>query len=495
MYITDHLIIGSGIAGLSAAQVFIKQKESVGIISKSNIYEGNTSYAQGGIAVAFQDDDTPIYHFEDTLQAGAGLCDEKAVKILVEEGPERVKELINLGADFDKQGAKFDLTKEAAHSKRRILHAKDATGKEIEKTLGKGLKESAYCQFFPNTCVIKLIQDQDTCVGCWAFHEEKPTLFMARKSVLIATGGCGQIFQFTTNPAVATGDGIALAHHLGCRIMDMEFIQFHPTTLYTGDKKPISIFLITEAIRGEGALLRNHLGKRFMPDYHADAELAPRDIVARSIFFEMQKTQHPVFLDVTPLKSHLKTRFPTVYERALKASINPLTEMIPVAPSAHYCMGGIETSVFGQTKIKRLYAAGEVACLRIHGANRLASNSLLEGLVFGHRAAHHALNLEPRIPRPEKMPDLKGVLIDEKQLRMLQEDIKKILWNHAGIVRSLTGLNQAKQQLETLSQTLPQRFPLSSLESETVSLLKVGQLVVQAALERKESLGAHFIQQ
>ena len=307
MYITDHLIIGSGIAGLSAAQVFIKQKESVGIISKSTIYEGNTSYAQGGIAVAFQDDDTPIYHFEDTLQAGAGLCDKQAVKILVEEGPERVKELINLGADFDKQGKKFDLTKEAAHSKRRILHAKDATGKEIEKTLGKGLKESAYCQFFPNTCVIKLIKNEDTCVGCWAFHEGKLTLFMARKSILIATGGCGQIFQFTTNPAVATGDGIALAHHLGCRIMDMEFIQFHPTTLYTGDKKPISIFLITEAIRGEGALLRNHLGKRFMPNYHANAELAPRDIVARSIFFEMQKTQHPVFLDVTPLKSHLKT--------------------------------------------------------------------------------------------------------------------------------------------------------------------------------------------
>lgn len=488
-YHYDYLIIGSGIAGLSAAKECAKHGKTA-IITKASIQESSTNYAQGGIAVALTKTDTPTFHLEDTLKAGAGLCDEDAVRVLVENGPKRVQDLIQLGANFDKNGTEFDFTKEAAHSHRRILHVGDATGREIKKTLGNAVLEEPQATFFPNTFVKDLIIENNECIGCIAVKNNTPIRFEAN-ATLIATGGCGQVYSRTTNPPIATGDGIALGIRAGCEVQDMEFMQFHPTTLALGDKKPISIFLITEAVRGEGGVLRNIHGERFMPNYHPDAELAPRDIVARAIYSESQKTQNNVYLDLSPIRKEVQRRFPTIYERCLEFGIDINREFIPVSPAAHYFMGGIKTDTKARTTRSRLYAAGETASLGLHGANRLASNSLLDGLVFGFIAAQEMIKELPRTKTPSSFKIESESTIQTHKIIAARQAIRSVMWRKVSIIRDKKELQEAENYLKSLSWILS----LNSFDEavcEVQNMLSIAQLITRAALLREESRGAHF---
>ncbi|RAP34372.1 L-aspartate oxidase, partial [Candidatus Marinamargulisbacteria bacterium SCGC AAA071-K20] len=489
---TDYLVIGCGIAGLSAALHLAKHGKVI-VLSKDTIRESSSNYAQGGIAVALEKSDTPSLHYQDTLEAGAGLCNKEAVKVLVEEGPSRVNELINMGANFDKINGNFDFSQEAAHSKRRILHAKDTTGKEIVKTLGNRALKEPNITFNQSTFVTKLLIENKQCIGFEALQKKIPITYLA-KAVVLSTGGCGQVYQYTTNRSVSTGDGMALGINAGCKITDMEFIQFHPTTLYQGDKKTISIFLITEAIRGEGAILRNSKGERFMQKYHPQLEMAPRDVVARAIFKEMEDTNEAVYLDLDQVKKNVKERFPTIYKRCLESGINISRDYIPVSPAAHYCMGGLKTTTWGETNIAHLYAAGEVASLGLHGANRLASNSLLDGLVFGHRAAEHIINTIkttiPNTPLPsqetKEIPNYKLASV-----KVIRQKIKKLMWKYVGIVRQETGLKKALEQLKQFEWILD-IDDANEVLIETQHMLTVSKLITHSALVREESRGAHY---
>jgi L-aspartate oxidase len=492
----DYLMIGSGISGLSAA----KKLAGLGttcVISKSYLKECATNYAQGGIAAALSSDDTPKIHKADTIKAGGGLCNEEAVSILVEEGVERVQDLISIGASFDKIGAKYDFTKEGAHTKQRVLHAGDETGKEIERSIASAVQKEQKVDFLENTTVVRLLVKDNICFGCLAIHNKEKILIYA-KAVILAAGGCGQIYSRNTNPTIATGDGISLAFYAGAEVQDMEFIQFHPTTLHLGDKKPISIFLISEAIRGEGAILRNINGERFMAKYHPKLELAPRDIVARSIYNEIQITnsQH-VFLDLVGIRKNIAKRFPAIYKRCLEAKIDISRDFIPVAPAAHYLMGGIKADSFGRTSVKRLYAAGETAALGIHGANRLASNSLLDGLVFGHRAALDASSLSAQNTALSDT-DLKEFLYEEEitvekrtSFLALKQIIRDTMWHNVGIKRDRSSLLKAIKIFEEYSWIKK----INTLEIdlfEVQNMLVVSELVTRFALEREESRGAHY---
>ena len=488
----DTIVIGSGIAGLAACLESAQSGLTVALLTKSQRQEGATRYAQGGIAAAIDSEDHVQFHLEDTIQAGAGLCDEDHVRILVEEAPQRVQSLIDLGVNFfkSKSGDQYDLTQEGAHRQRRVLHAGDATGREIERALGQAVLAHPNVTILENTFVIDLLLQEGRCYGCLALQDGVMGSFFS-KSVILATGGCCQVFSHTSTPPVATGDGIGLAVRAGCSVRDMEFVQFHPTTLYLGDKKSISIFLISEAVRGEGAVLRNQSGEAFMSRYHSKAELAPRDIVARAIFQEMVETgsQH-VYLDMLGLDVTIKERFPTIYQRCMDAKIDPTKDFIPVAPAAHYNMGGVSVDAWGQTDIPGLLACGEVACLGLHGANRLASNSLLEGLVFGQRAARHALTYTDQVQGPV------GVYEESEDYALseiisLKQSIRDLCWQHVGIIRSETGLLRAQE-------TLKRYAWLTSIKSMDVSVLEVqnlylvAQLMVDAALARTESVGCHF---
>lgn len=490
---TDYVVIGSGIAGLSAA-LHLAEHGQVVIITKSAIKESATSLAQGGIAAALNKSDTPKFHLEDTLNAGADLCDPKAVKILVEEGMSRVQELIDLGTQFDKIGNKFDFTKEAAHSKRRILHAADATGKEIERTLRQAVRSKKSVRFLDNACLIKFIVHNNQWHSSLIQHQQE-LLNISAKACVIATGGYAQLFSYNTNPPVSTGDGIALAHEAGATLQDIEFVQFHPTTLYLGDKKPVSLFLISESVRGEGAVLRNNYGERFMNKYHPQMELAPRDIVARAIYEEMHKHQTPhVLLDLGPLKRDVKKRFPTIYARCQEANIDIEHDFIPVAPAAHYTMGGIKTGYSGQTSIKRLYAAGEAASLGLHGANRLASNSLLDGLVFGQRAAIHAIQLPATKKSKAALMPLKNEPVSEAvitEILTIRQHIRDLMWHNVGIIRHQEGLTMALNQIKKLEYITE----INSLEHsiiETKNMRHLAHLMTKSALMRTESRGSHF---
>lgn len=493
--IVDYVVIGSGIAGLSAARVLGAHGQTL-VVTKGALREGSTHYAQGGIAVAMAPSDTPAHHLEDTLNAGDGLCDTAAVQVLVEEGPARVRELILLGAQFDRDGEQYAYTREAAHGKRRILHAGDATGREIEKTLGNAVLQQHNVQFLTNTSVTRLLCKDGRCVGCEVLSESGVSQIFAR-AVVLASGGCGQIYAYNTNPPVATGDGIALAYAVGAQVQDMEFFQFHPTTLYLGDKKPISLFLISEAVRGEGAVLRNIQGERFMPRYHPDAELAPRDVVARAIFHQMQETHTPhVFLDLSPCPGDVFRRFPTIASRCLSAGIDIRRDFVPVAPAAHYAMGGVSTDLWGATTVPGLYAAGEVASLGIHGANRLASNSLLDGLVFGHRAATKAVSQSVSYvlsasedatlcTNPPPADVSVATCLGAKA------EIRELMWRYAGIIRSERGLLQAKAALDAL-QWVTQLPMTTVLNNELNAMWIVSDLVLRWALQRTESRGGHY---
>ncbi len=501
---TDFLIIGGGIAGLRAA-IGASRFGKVTILNKGLKGESSSEFAQGGIAAALNEEPAEIQsHFEDTLIAGRGLCREDAVRVLVSEGPRRIQELLDWGVNFDKNGDRFILAREGAHSKSRILRARgDATGNEIVKTLQRAIASNKNITILNGHFTISLLVSKsqgrpDFCYGALALDEKEHCLrrFFA-KAVVLATGGIGQIFRRTTNPPVATGDGIAMALKAGAELEDMEFFQFHPTALALPNAPS---FLLSEAIRGEGGQLRNADGKRFMDRYHPDAELAPRDLVSRAIISEIQVTgEDHVFLDVTHLDPHfVRERFPMIYATCLYYGIDMVKQAIPVAPSAHYMMGGVKTDLFGKTNVPRLYAVGEVASTGVHGANRLASNSLLEGLVFGARLGDA---LEAETSHLSDEADLSenitignaGTLLkkSDDEYRATQQELKSVMWNDVGIVRCEPALSNAIKAWRHCSSVL-NHPPLSRLALETGNMLWASAALIESARQRRESLGAHF---
>jgi L-aspartate oxidase len=465
------------------------------IITKGSIDDCNTKHAQGGIAAAIGKDDSPELHLQDTLAAGGGLCDVDAVKILVNEAPARITDLVTLGVPFDTVNGEIALTKEAAHSVFRILHAGgDATGAHIEVTLSKRVRASKI-QVLEDCLVTEILIDEGAIRGLKALdcHTGSTEEFECRFLVL-ATGGAGQLYKFTTNSDVATGDGIALAYRAGAEITDVEFFQFHPTALYLPGVAP---FLITEAVRGEGGVLRNVDGHRFMPDYIPEADLAPRDVVARSILYEMTKTgADRVFIDATHLPRYVITnRFPQVYRFCLEHGLDITRNLIPVAPAAHYIMGGVKTNIWGETNIAGLFAVGETACSGVHGANRLASNSLLEAVVFGHRIVERTAGKTSPVKLP---PSQKGEVRSSLPQRRVTKTapppalstLQELLWKRVGIIRQKEDLNKTANILATWQKCLPK--PKDRPSHELANLIVTGRLLTEAALIREESRGAHF---
>ena len=481
----DFIVVGSGIAGLRAA-VALASAGRVAVLTKDVVTESNTEYAQGGIAVALSDDDTIELHVQDTIDAGAGLCDEEAVSVLVEEGPRYIVELIEHGAEFDREGGHLAFTREAAHSRSRILHARgDATGREIVRALVAWSKKFSNIEYVAHACTQSLVVQEGRCLGVTYVEPETSTIrALYGRAVVLATGGAGQLYLHTTNPDVATGDGQAMAYRAGAVIADMEFIQFHPTALALPNAPR---FLLSEAMRGEGGVLLNDKGERFMLRYNERAELAPRDIVSRSIHFEMQKNRAGrVWLDMRHLdRNFVRERFPKIHNTCLLYNVDITRDLIPVSPAAHYTMGGVRTDIFGRTSIKGLYAAGEVACTGVHGANRLASNSLLEGLVFGARAGEAAIAEAPSQissaePRDWDFGAEAVWSIDDGT----RAEVKKVMWDKVGIVRDESGLKEALAALAEIAAR-----PLNTRSWNFVTLAR---LVTEAALERRESRGAHY---
>jgi L-aspartate oxidase len=490
----DYIIVGSGIGGLYTA-LLAKEQGRVLVITKGSIDDCNTRYAQGGIAAAIGKNDTPELHIQDTLAAGAGLSDINAVNILAKEGPERIADLVEYRVPFDTLNGEIALTMEAAHSVPRILHAGgDATGEHIEVSLSKQVR-SRGIQVLENFLATSIMVEKGKVTGVRALDCRTGTreVFYC-KYLILATGGAGQLYKYNTNPDITTGDGVALAFNAGAEIVDMEFFQFHPTALRMPGVQP---FLISEAVRGEGGVLRNAEGYRFMPEYHDKAELAPRDVVARSILSEMKKNKTDrVYLDVTQLPPHLiTTRFPHIYQFCLDHGLDITKAQIPVAPAAHYMIGGVKTNTWGETSIPGLFATGEVACTGVHGANRLASNSLLEAIVFSKRIIERSLGKsKDKTPEPAGVKDIYTSLgqrpapkiIPALSLAVLQQ----LHWDKAGIVRDKEGLNLAAATLSAWQSALPHPTDLPSYELS--NLLLAGRLLTEAALIREESRGAHY---
>ncbi len=479
---TRFLVVGSGVAGLHTAWRASNAGEVI-VLTKRSLFDSATAYAQGGIAAALGAGDSPELHRNDTLAAGAALCDADAVQVLVEEGPSRVRELATAGAHFDLDPrGKFQLGKEAAHSRRRIVSAHgDQTGAEVARTLVENVRNSDKIKVFEFTRILDLIVHENECKGVRATISGAPVEIFA-DAVILATGGCGQIYKYTTNPSVATGDGYAIAHRAGVKLADMEFVQFHPTAL---DTPETPLALISEAVRGEGAVLLNDQGDRFMFKQHKLAELAPRDIVARAIFREQQKGRR-VFLDATKLGKSFENRFPGIMSICRARGIDPSTDMIPVTPAAHYMMGGIVTDLTGRSSLARLYACGEVSRTGVHGANRLASNSLLEGLVFAERVARDMAGITPVIGTPEKEAWRVPELADRGAALVAADEIRRVMWEHAGIDRTAKGLQEGLVRLQSITERLPDGA------TEEINMVETGQLVVEAALLRQESRGGHY---
>lgn len=492
---TDFLVLGGGVAGLRAA-LELAGHGQVLVVTKGDTAESSTLYAQGGIAVALNEDDHVDLHFTDTVKAGHQLCHEPAAKILVEEGPARVHELIKWGARFDTINGQLAFTNEGAHSRRRILRAGgDATGSEMVRVLLGQVQRQPTIQWLGSHFSVDLLVQSGQCRGALVLEERSGAcLAITARAVVLATGGAGQVYARTTNPAGATGDGMAMALRAGAILQDMEFVQFHPTALYLPSSPP---FLISEALRGEGGVLRNHFGERFMPRYAAEGELAPRDVVARAIWSEMLRTKSPhVYLDVTHLgAAFVKKRFPSIYATCLRFDIDITEEWIPVAPSAHYMMGGVKTGLDGDTTVPGLFAAGEVACTGVHGANRLASNSLLEGLVFGVRAAQAAAAFTPQqMPAPLFSPLLEcgpGSSHSFSDKEKVRSSLRRLMWTKVGLVRHEDGLQRACAQLAQWEKASP-TFPATRDELELYNLIQVGRCIAEAALWRRNSIGAHF---
>ena len=491
----DVVIIGAGVAGLRAA-ISLEDTIDVAIIAKDNLSESSSEYAQGGIAVAISDEDKVSIHFEDTINAGDGLCDEEAVKILVEEGPARIQELIEWGTTFDKKGTKLAFTREGAHSRNRILHAHgDSTGKEIVRALLAKVKQIKNVEFFPKHFTLRLLlSDNNDVAGILCLDEQtKEVKTIYAKAVLLATGGSGRVYKETTNPPLATGDGISYGLNVGADLMDLEFVQFHPTTLFL---KNAPRFLLSEALRGEGAYLVNIKGERFMHKYHPLKELAPRDVVSRAIINEIEAMQSSfVYLDVRHLAPEfLRKRFPTIYTSCKLYHINITKDLIPIHPAAHYFMGGVKTDVNGKTSITGLYAAGEVACTGVHGANRLASNSLLEGMVYGARAGEVIKQDLNTLSRPQTIEpqQISYNSIDQSYWNDCQNEIKSIAWEKIGIKRDENSLRDALRTLNGLDKIFPQEIIPDRLLSETRNIKNVVKLIAIFSLLRTESRGAHY---
>lgn len=493
----DFLVVGGGVAGLRAA-IELASKGSVIVLTKGKPTESSTEYAQGGVAVALSDEDKVGIHYEDTIKAGNGLCNEEGVRILVEEGPERILELISWGAEFDKEGSRLSFAREAAHTRKRILHSKgDSTGREIERVLINKARSFPSVTRYDFAFTADLIVLNGRCIGASVLRGNEVINIFA-KAVILATGGAGQIFSRTTNPAIATGDGMAIAYRAGALLADMEFMQFHPTTLYYPAAPQ---FLLSEAMRGEGALLRNINKKRFMPEYHEMAELASRDTVARAIVSEMIKTKaRHVYLDLTHLdKGFIKNRFPMIYSTCLRFDIDITEDLIPVSPAAHYIMGGVRTNLNGETSLKGLFAAGEVACTGVHGANRLASNSLLEGLVYGARTGKKAVKYAGRVKietlpksRMEKLnSELSSDGLKNFDIEKTRSLLRRVMWGKTGIIRCKKSLDSAKKRLGEwdLLMSLPS---LDRRVLELKNMITVANLMTDAALLREGSVGAHY---
>ncbi len=504
----DYVILGSGIAGLTVA-LNVAEKGSVAVITKKNRAESNTNYAQGGIASVTSDEDSFDLHVRDTLEAGAGLCNEAVVRGIVEEGPARIRELIELGMSFSERenggGHELDLGKEGGHSKRRILHAKDITGREIERALLAALARHPSVAIFENHAAIDLITrrklglpGENRCVGVYVLDCRTGEVeTVAAGHVLLATGGCGKVYLYTTNPSIATGDGVAMAYRAGVPVANMEFIQFHPTCLFHPKAQS---FLISEAVRGEGGVLKNGAGKAFMDGVHPLKSLAPRDIVARAIDAEIKRSgAECVYLDIThQSREFLQNRFPAIYAKCLEFGIDMATQPIPVVPGAHYQCGGVITTPEGRTELPGLWAVGEVACTGLHGANRLASNSLLEALVVAHRAAD--------VVKVEKFPALEkeipswqsGSAQDPDELVVIYHnwrEIRQLMWDYVGIVRTTKRLERAASRLESLREEVQDyywNYKMSCDLIELRNLVLVASLIVRSALQRHESRGLHF---
>lgn len=488
---TDVIVIGSGIAGLFTA-IKASEKERVILITKKSMLESNTRYAQGGIAAVISEEDSPVYHRQDTLLAGAGLCSSEAVDILVNEGPEGVKELMMLGTAFDLENGELALTKEGAHSHRRILHAHgDATGYEIVRALSEQAGAHPNIEVWDNHYVIDLITEENECLGALVQRPDGQRVFLRGNATILCSGGAGQLYRYTTNPEVATGDGVAIAYRAGAILRDMEFIQFHPTSLcYPGAPR----FLISEAVRGEGAVLRNIKGERFMSKYHELLELAPRDIVARAIVSEMEATGASiVYLDIThedPEK--VRSRFPTIYETCLGYGLDLTADWIPVAPAAHYMMGGVRVSHHGETSVHRLFACGEVSSTGVHGANRLASNSLSEAIVFGRRIIQRIGELPPRTRTGETVAYHDGRLAPApSSLVERRLDLQKTMVRRAGLRRTAEGLAKGIAELERHQAIFSQALHTRE-EWEYANMLTCALLLAKSALAREESRGGHY---
>ena len=485
----DYIVVGSGIAGLYAA-LLAREQGSVCVLTKGSIDECNTKYAQGGIAAAVGTDDNAALHLRDTIAAGAGLVDEEAARILVEAAADRISDLVTFGVPFDSTDGEVALGREAAHSRNRILHAGgDSTGAHIEISLS-GLARMSRITIKEYVQVEGIAVENGRAVGVVTLDTRtNATTRFDAGAIVLATGGIGQLFRVSTNPDVATGDGVALAYRAGAEVQDMEFIQFHPTALRLPG---VPIFLISEAVRGEGGVLKNASGERFMPRYDVKAELAPRDVVARAIVSEMARTgSDRVYLDVTHLPaSKITARFPQIYKYCLDHGLDMTREAIPVSPAAHYIMGGVRTNTWGETTVPRLYACGEVACTGVHGANRLASNSLLETVVFAKRIVQRTTGANgaaaPLTADARELPPFEN----EGGAPPDRASLQSLMWDTVGIVRDGDGLRQATRQLAAWRAALP--APNDRPSHELANMLLAGRLMAEAALLREESRGAHY---
>ncbi len=504
----DFLVIGSGIAGLSYA-LKVAEQGTVAIVTKKERAESNTNYAQGGIAAVMDKTDSTEKHKQDTLIAGAGLCDPHIVEIVVTEGPTRVQELIDLGARFTKENGELHLGREGGHSENRIVHAADTTGREVERALLTSVAKHKNIQIFEHHFALELLTDHHTgrhvtrlspdvtCYGAYVLDEltGKVETLLA-KVTLLATGGSGQVYLHSTNPAIATGDGVAMAYRAKARIANMEFVQFHPTVLYIPGS---TRHLISEAVRGEGAYLRDCHGKRFMSDYDSQEELAPRDVVSKSITHQMALTNHPcVYLDLSHIeRERVQERFPHISRVCDDFGLDLAKDLIPVRPGAHYMIGGLTVNDIGQTTLPNLWAAGEATSTGLHGGNRLGSNSLLEGLVFGRHAGQGvsaaALKEEDRFAAPylEAMPPAHHPEEDELNIVDLRNSLSSIMWRLVGIERNEEGLQEAQRQVEFWTRYVSHHVFDSPEGWELQNLMLAARLVIAAASERKESRGVH----
>ncbi len=499
---TDILVIGGGISGLSLAIKLsnLAKDYRILLITKEKLEDCNTFHAQGGIACAWNENDSPEKHIQDTLIAGDGLCDEKLVRQIVSQAPERIKELIEMGVEFTRnENGEYDLGKEGGHSERRVLHVNDLTGQKIESKLIENVKKCKNVEIKEKWCAVNLYAKNSKCYGAYVMNHITGEIHnIAAKATILATGGAGKIYLYTTNPDVASGDGIAMAYRAGAMISNMEFFQFHPTCLYHPFAKN---FLITEAMRGEGAILKNLSGNFFMEKYHPLKELAPRDIVSRAIDAELKKSGDDyVLLDIASYKDSdfIKSHFPRIYENCLDFNIDITKEAIPVVPAAHYCCGGVVARIDGKTDIKNLFVIGESACTGFHGANRLASNSLLEGAVCAHECATTIANevKDRKIIEFEEwkigdaIPSTEGVVITQNW-----DEIRISMQNLVGIVRSDRRLKRALKRMNLFSEEIDYYYWNYQIDKNLVELRNlsmVAEIIIRCAMSRKESRGTHF---